>query len=71
MRQFIIFPEAGGSDQLLPLDGRWGRARIEEAAQEQADRLNAHIYKNRPIRKVQLCAGSVASPTVLREWEVY
>ena len=46
MQKFAIFPALMGSDQLLPLDGRWNYDSIRAACIKQASRLrNLHNSK--------------------------
>lgn len=57
MKLFAIFPALIGSDQLLPLDGRWGQERIRRAVVEQARRLQ-RLHRTTKLRRAEIYRGS-------------
>ena len=67
MSKFVLFPEIMGSDQLLPVDGRFGLERIKMEAADHVHRLrNIHLT----ITRAQLCAGRVSDPSILHSWNI-
>lgn len=68
MKKFALFPALLGTDQLVPLDGRWSTFTCQLKVEEQAERLNKHWYKHNPITKAQICVGRIANPTIIKEW---
>lgn len=67
MKQYILFPEIMGSDQLLHLDGRWGMYRIKAAVKECLHRKRFVMPR---VTRAQLCRGPLRNPTIIREFDV-
>jgi hypothetical protein len=66
MKQFVLFTGLLGSDQLLPIDGRFGRERaIQEANNHASNLLRLH----NKIGKAKLCRGTIKNHRVLCEWD--
>ena len=51
----VLFPQIMGSDQLMHVDGRFGRERIIQAIQKHRDRIQK--FHSTPITKAQVFSG--------------
>jgi len=67
-RQFVLYTGLLGSDQFLPLDGRWSIRTAAQKAREHLARLRKHIYPGLETG-FQICCGSIRQPHVLYHTE--
>ena len=72
MTKFVLFPNLTGSDQLLPIDGRWCRFRIyHEVCHHILNSKRNFPHKAEAMKAaVQVCSGSVTNPNVMWEFSV-
>lgn len=55
--KYAIFPALLGSDQMLPLDGRWGSERIRSAVVERSVYLSK-LHPHTKIRRAEIWQGT-------------
>lgn len=67
MSKFVLFPELMGTDQLLPVDGRFGLERIKMEVRQHTHNLRK-IHPT--ITRAQLCSGRIVSPNILHSWNI-
>ena len=69
MMQFALFPALLGSDQLVRLDGRWGRHRVRQAVADQAARLS-RLHPSTPICRAVVYRGQLKAGGYTQLYEV-